>query len=57
MTQAAYGDVDLLRVAGSARAASSPHSAAAVPECGVSPVRGLCWNTAPRAKEPGVRPA
>ena len=38
-------------------ALSTPHSEAAMPEIRASPVTGFSWNTAPRANEPGKRPA
>ena len=34
-----------------------PHSDAAVPQTRASPVTGFSWNRAPRAKDPGKRPA
>ena len=40
-----------------ARAASMPHRDAVMPDMRESPVAGLSWNSAPREKEPGKRPA
>ena len=40
-----------------ASASSMPHSDAAEPEIRASPVTSFSWNSAPRAKDPGKRPA